>query len=191
MEKVDIKANKRAETGNVAATACRNNGMVPGVIYGGNEVIHFETDSVNFRHVIYTPDFKILNLEIDGKNYKCILKSTQFHPISEKLEHVDLLELVNGKDFKCEIPLKFKGVSPGVKVGGKFTQKLRTISVKTTPEKLVGTLVADISKMELGGTLRVRDIQAQDGVVINNSPAIPVASIEIPRALRCQATAEK
>lgn len=191
MEKVDIKANKRAETGNVAATASRNNGMVPGVIYGGDEVIHFETDPVNFRHVIYTPDFKMLNLEIDGKNYKCILKSTQFHPISEKLEHVDLLELVDGKSFKCQIPLRFKGVSPGVKVGGKFTQKLRTISVKTTPEKLVGELVADISKMELGGTLRVRDIQAQDGVVISNPPAIPVASIEIPRALRGQVTADK
>ncbi len=186
MEKIVIKANSRAEVGSVSAKSSRNNGMVPGVIYGGKDVIHFETDPVGFRYVIYSPDFKILNVEIGGKTHKCILKSTQFHPISEKLEHIDLLELIDGQPFKCKIPLRFKGSSPGVKVGGKFVQKLRVINVKTTPEKLVNELQADISGMELGGTLRVRDIIAQDGIEITNPPAIPVASIEIPRALRNQ-----
>ncbi|MBL7831922.1 MAG: 50S ribosomal protein L25 [Saprospiraceae bacterium] len=186
MEKVIIKANTRAEVGSTAAKSSRNNGMVPGVIYGGKDVIHFEADPVAFRYVIYSPDFKILNVELGGKTHKCILKSTQFHPISEKIEHIDLLELVDGQTFKCKIPLRFKGTSPGVKVGGKFVQKLRVIDVKTTPDKLVNELFADISSMELGGTLRVRDIQVNDGIEITNPPAIPVASIEIPRALRNQ-----
>ena len=76
MEKIVIKANSRAEVGSVSAKSSRNNGMVPGVIYGGKDVIHFETDPVGFRYVIYSPDFKILNVEIGGKTHKCILKST-------------------------------------------------------------------------------------------------------------------
>lgn len=186
MEKIVIKANTRAAVGSTSAKSARNNGMVPGVIYGGKEVIHFEADPASFRHVIYSPDFKLLDLEIGGKTHKCILKSTQFHPVSEKLEHIDLLEIIDGQSFKCKIPLKFKGASPGVKVGGKFVQKLRVVNVKTTPDKLVSELYADISGMELGSTIRVRDIMANDGITIENPPAIPIASIDIPRALRNQ-----
>jgi large subunit ribosomal protein L25 len=186
MEKVVIKANIRAEVGSTSAKGARNGGLVPGVIYGGAEVLHFEVDPVSFRHVIYSPDFKLLSVELNGKTHNCILKSAQFHPISEKLEHLDLLELLDGQSFKCQIPLRFRGVSPGVKVGGKFVQKLRKINIKTVPEKLVGELFADISGMELGGTLRVRDIQIPAGIEVTNPSAIPVASIEIPRALRNQ-----
>ena len=186
MEKVAIKANTRAEVGSTSAKSARNNGLVPGVIYGGKDVVHFEADPASFRHVVYSPDFKILEVEIGGKTHKCILKSTQFHPVSEKLEHIDLLEFIEGQTLKCKIPLKFTGASPGVKVGGKFVQKLREVNVKTTPDKLVGELFADISSMELGSTIRIRDIKAQDGITIENPPAIPIASIDIPRALRNQ-----
>ena len=98
--------------------------------------------------------------------------------------HLDFLELVPGVKFKATVPLRFTGQAPGVKAGGKFLPKLRQINIMTTPEKVVDEVSADISTMELGSTIRVRDISVDEGVEITNNGAIPIASIEIPRALR-------
>ncbi len=187
MEKLTVKASKRADIGSTAAKSSRHNGMVPGVIYGGKEIHHIEVVPSDIKLAIHTADFKVISLELDGKTMDCVIKSAQFHPISDKLEHFDLLELVAGQPIKIDIPLRFKGKSPGVKLGGKFIQKLRKIKVKTTPENLVNELYADISTMELGQSIRVKDIMVPKGIEIFNPPAIPVATIEIPRALRNQA----
>ena len=98
--------------------------------------------------------------------------------------HLDFLELVPGVKFKATVPLRFAGTAPGVKAGGKFIPRLRQINILTTPEKVVDEVSADISTMELGSTIRVRDITPIDGVEITNTAAVPVASIEIPRALK-------
>ena len=98
--------------------------------------------------------------------------------------------MVDGHPIKSELPVSFKGSSPGVKLGGKLQQSLRRIKVKTTPEKMVDSLVLDISNLELGQAIRVRDIAAIEGVEIMNSPGIPVATIEIPRALRAAEAAK-
>lgn len=184
MEKLTVKSNLRSGIGSTAAKASRNKGMVPGVIYGGKEVYHIEVMPSDIGPVIYTPDFKVVTIDINGTAHDCVLKSTQFHPITERLEHFDLQELVKGTPIKIEIPLKFKGKSPGVKLGGKLVQKLRKIKIKAMPENLVSELFADISTMELGHSIRVRDIAVPKGIEIANPPAIPVATIEIPRALR-------
>ncbi len=187
MEKLTVKANKRTNIGSTAAKSSRNKGMVPGVVYGGKEIYHIEVMPADIKLAIHTADFRVITLDLDGKTIDCVIKSSQFHPISDALEHFDLLELVAGQPIRIEIPLRFKGKSPGVKVGGKFVQKLRKIKIKTTPENLVNELYADISTMELGQSIRVRDISVPKGIEISNPPAIPVATIEIPRALRNQA----
>ncbi len=187
MEKVTVKAELRDTKGSSNARSSRRSGIVPGVIYGGQDVVHFNINPIDLKNVLYTPDFKIVELSLDGKVYPCILKAAQFHPVSEKLLHIDLLELTSTKPFNVEVPLRFSGVSPGVKLGGKFTQKIRKIKVRTTLDKLVPSLNADISKMELGHSIRVRDLQVPEGVAVMNPGAIPIASIEIPRALRNQA----
>ena len=113
-----------------------------------------------------------------------IVKDIQFHPVTDEVVHIDFLELVPGVKFKATVPLRFVGAAPGVKEGGKFIPSLRSINILTTPEKVVDEVSADISKMELGATIRVRDIIAVEGVEITNNGAVPIASIEIPRALR-------
>ncbi|MBK8627089.1 MAG: 50S ribosomal protein L25 [Saprospiraceae bacterium] len=187
MISVEIQGNTRSEFGKKGSRIDRNNGNVPAVMYGGNEVIHFTVTPSGVKNLIYTPDFKIADLNIDGKHYKAILKSAQFHPVSEQLLHIDFLRLIDKTPIKVDVPLRFKGVSPGVKVGGKLIQQLRKIKIKTTPEKLVDELKADISKLELGQALRVREVIVPEGVEIINNPATPVALIEIPRALKAAA----
>ena len=114
------------------------------------------------------------------------------HPVTDSLTHIDFIELVDGTPVKVDIPIRFKGDSPGVKLGGKLLQSIRRVTVKTLPENLVDELFVDISELELGFAVRVRDIEAPDSVQIMNTGATPVAIVEVPRALRsATAAAEK
>ena len=187
---VQIEGSSRSEFGKKGSKKDRGNGTVPAVMYGGNETIHFTVTPASVKHLIYTPDFKLADLDIDGKKYKAILKHVQFHPVSEEILHIDFLRLIDNTTIKVEIPLRFKGTSPGVKLGGKLIQQLRKIKIKTTPEFLVDELKADISKLDLGQALRVREVIIPKGVEILNNGATPVALIEIPRALKAAAAAE-
>ncbi|MEY3422819.1 MAG: hypothetical protein RIR48_3148 [Bacteroidota bacterium] len=190
MTTIEIKGTTRSDFGKKGSKNDRSNGLVPAVMYGGNETIHFTVTPASVKHLVYTPDFKIADIDVDGKNYRGILKSVQFHPVTEQLLHIDFLRLVEKTPIKVEVPLRFKGSSPGVKLGGKLIQQIRKIKIKTTPEFLVDELKADISKLDLGQALRVREVTVPQGVEILNNGATPVALIEIPRALKAAAAAE-
>ena len=191
MDTVAISGASRSDLGKKSSRALRKDGKVPCVIYGGENVVHFSSESKAFKPLIYTPDFKLAEISVDGQSYKCILKDAQFHPVSDEIEHLDFLQLVPEKTVKVNIPVGFKGVSPGVKSGGKLIQKLRSIKIKTTPENIVNKLFVDISGVELGGSVRVRDVELGNGMEVMNPGATPVASVEVPRALRsAEAAAE-
>ncbi len=184
MQVVNIKGEIRTALGKKGAKATRNQGLIPCVLYGGDEVVHFSTTLNEVRHLIYTPDFKVAQVEVDGKPFRCIVKDKQFHPVNDQVIHLDFLRLAEGHPVKVEVPVRFKGVSPGVKAGGKLLQKMRTVKLKALPENIIDEITVDISQLELGQSIRVRDIQAGDGVEVLNAPGIPVATVEIPRALR-------
>ncbi|MEZ4912111.1 MAG: 50S ribosomal protein L25 [Saprospiraceae bacterium] len=190
MVTVEIQGSKRSELGKKGSKNIRKDGGIPAVLYGGDDVIHFTVTAAGVKHIIYTPDFKLADLEVDGSHYKAILKSVQFHPVTDEVLHIDFLRLLDKVPVKVEVPLRFKGTSPGVKVGGKLIQQLRKIKIKTTPSKMVDELKADISSLELGQALRVRDIIVPDGIEILNNAATPIALIEVPRALKAAAAAE-
>lgn len=186
MEIIALQGHRKANSGKVEAAKIRRNGQVPSVMYksGGGDSIQFTLDKAAIRSLVFTPKFKMAEIAIDGTTHKCIVKDIQFHPVTDEVLHMDFLELVPGVRFKATVPLRFAGQSPGVKAGGKFIPRLRSINILTTPEKVVDEVSADISAMELGDTIRVRDIAVQEGVEITNQSAVPVASIEIPRALK-------
>lgn len=190
MQVITINGQIRKDLGKKGAKAVRDQEQIPCVLYGGDEVVHFSTTPADVRHLIYSADFKIAEVVVDGKPFKCILKDKQFHPVTDAILHLDFLRLVDNQPVKVEVPLRFKGTAAGVKAGGKLLQKLRTVKIKTIPQKLVDEINLDVSHLELGQSVRVRDIAAIEGVEILNSPSIPVATIEIPRALRSAAQAE-
>lgn len=190
MNTVEIQGSLRSGVGKKVTGAERKNGLIPAVLYGGNEVNHFNVTSASVKHLVYTPDFKLAKITIGGQSYTAILKQVQFHPVTDQIIHIDFLRLIDKTPIKVEVPLRFKGTSPGVKVGGKLIQQVRKVKIKTLPENLVDELNADISSLDLGQSLRVRDIHIPSGVEIINNPATPVALIEIPRALKAAAAAE-
>jgi ribosomal protein L25, Ctc-form len=186
MEIIALQGHQKEKSGKVEAGRIRRNGQVPAVLYksGGGDPLQFSLDAAAIRTLIYTPHFKLAEISVNGGTHKCIVKDIQFHPVNEQVLHIDFLELVPGVKFKATVPLRFAGQAPGVKAGGKFIPRMRSVNILTTPEKVVNEVFADISTMELGDTIRVRDIAVQEGVEITNPSAVPVASIEIPRALK-------
>ncbi|HMR42822.1 MAG TPA: 50S ribosomal protein L25 [Saprospiraceae bacterium] len=189
MESIVVNGSARPNLGKTGAKVIRNEGSVPCVLYSSEGVVHFSTTPLELRDLIYSPDFKVANISVEGATHRCILKAVQFHPVTDAIVHVDFLKLLPGQKIKVEVPLRFVGASPGVKAGGKLIQLVRRIKVKATPEDMVDEVVADISGLELGQSIRVREIKSNEGIEIMNSPSIPVGMIEIPRALRSAAAA--
>ncbi|MEL6988832.1 MAG: 50S ribosomal protein L25 [Bacteroidota bacterium] len=184
-----INASERAQFGSKGSKADRNGGNIPCVIYGGKENKHFTVKPNDVKSIIYTPEFKGAQINIDGKEYNCIIKEIQAHPVTDSIQHIDFMELVPGTKVKAEIPVKCKGVAPGLKSGGALVLKLRRVKVKALAENLVNELTVSISKLELGHSVRVRDIKIPKGIEIMSPGGTPIASIEIPRALKSAASA--
>ena len=190
MDILKVEGKKRSEVGSKSAKAARIEGLVPCVIYGQEGTTHFAVTPKSVKTLVYTPDFKVVELDLEGKTCKAILKDIQFHPVTDAIQHMDFLQLTDGVTVKVSIPLRTKGSSEGVKVGGKLIQQVRNITVKTKPEHLVPELFVDITTLELGQAARVRDVEAPDTMQVMNPPATPVVAIEIPRALRSATAAE-
>ncbi|RMF02163.1 MAG: 50S ribosomal protein L25 [Bacteroidetes bacterium] len=191
MEAIAVSAAKRENLGKKATKQVRSEGRIPGVLYSKDGIVHFTTTHKALKPLIFTGDLKVASLNVDGQSYRCIVKDVQWHPVTDEIVHVDMLQLLDGQPVKLEVPIRFQGSAPGVRVGGKLQQNLRRIKIKTTPENMVTELQLNISKLELGQSARVRDIKPVDGVEIMTPAGTPVATIEIPRALRSAATAEK
>ncbi|MCC6815180.1 MAG: 50S ribosomal protein L25 [Saprospiraceae bacterium] len=184
MQTVEINGQNRVIASKAGLRDLRNEGMIPCVLYSKDENLTFSAPAAELRQLVYTPDFKIAEIKLNGNSYKCIVKDLQFNPITDKVTHIDFLKLVNKTSIKVSVPLRTKGSAVGVKSGGKLTQKIRSILIKTTPEHLVSELFVDISSMDLGQTMRVKDITPENGVEILIPSSTPVASVEIPRALK-------
>ena len=176
---------------NIKAAQIRKQGRIPAVLYGPSVQEHFSVTHNDIKKLVYTPDFKLGEVELGGTKHKCIVKQVQYHPMTDEIRHIDFLVLKEGTKVKLEIPVKFKGTSPGVKEGGTLMQSMRKVKVKLDPKDLVDELFVDISELTLGDAVRVKDIEIGDGIELLVNEATPIASVEIPRALKSAQAAEE
>jgi large subunit ribosomal protein L25 len=191
MKTITIEGQLRTETGKKAARQYRSQGLVPGVIYGGAQEINFVAPVKAFQPLVYTSEFMKANVQIDGKSYTCILKDLQFDKVSDDLNHVDLLELVENKKVIATLPIRLIGAPIGVKEGGKLVVKMKALKVKLLPKDLKEQIDLDISNLKLNENIRVEDVVAPE-MEIMNSMRIPIASIVMTRQLKQEeATAAK
>jgi len=191
MKTITIEGQLRTEFGKKATRQFRSQELVPGVIYGGAQEVNFIAPAADFKPLVYTPDFQFVEIKLEGKSYKCIMKDLQFGKVTDDLIHIDLLELVEDKKVVATIPLKFTGVSEGVKAGGKLVTKMKSLKVKAYPKDLRENIEVDTTNLALNTNIRVQDVIAPNFEVLN-SPRIPIASVVTTRALRQEeATAAK
>jgi large subunit ribosomal protein L25 len=183
MKTITIEGQLRTETGKKAARQLRSQGLVPGVIYGGAQEVKFAAPVLAFKPLVYTADFQLAEIKVDGKSYRCILKDVQFDKITDQLSHVDFLELVEDRKVIATIPIKFTGTAAGVKEGGKLIIKMKALKVKTLPAHLKENIEVDLSDLQLNGNIRVEDVKAEHYEILN-SPRIPIASVVLTRQLK-------
>jgi large subunit ribosomal protein L25 len=183
MKTITIEGQIRTEFGKTATRQLRSEEKVPGVIYGGAKEINFSAPATAFKSIVYTPDFMLAEVKVDGASYKCVLKDMQFDKVSDKLIHVDFLELVGDKKVTVSIPIKFTGVPEGVKEGGKLAVKMKALKVKTIPEYLLEHIDVDLTNLKLNENIRVQDVKANNMEILN-SPRIPIASVAMTRQLK-------
>jgi large subunit ribosomal protein L25 len=183
MKTITIEGQLRTELGKGATRQLRSQDKVPGVIYGGAKEINFSAPVMAFKSLVYTPDFQFAEIKLNGDTYKCILKDLQFDKVTDKLIHVDLLELVEDKKVIASIPLKFVGSPVGVKDGGKLHIKMKALKIKTYPKYLRERIDVNIDNLELNGNVRVEDVKDENYEILN-SPRIPIASVTLTRELK-------
>jgi len=183
MKSISITGHTREGRGKSVAGRLRAEGYVPCELYGKSGNIHFQVFVNDFRHLVYSPDVNIIDLDIDGKHYQALKKEVQFHPVSEEILHVDFHEFDDSKQVKMELPIKFVGVASGVREGGKLVKKLRTLKVKGYPKDFPDAIEVDISALGLGKSIKVREVDGGK-LEILNALSIPVATVEVPRDVK-------
>ena len=183
MKQTEIVGHKRANLGKRDAQALRHDAMVPCVLYGGEEQVHFAAPMFLFRDVLFTPNVYVVLLNIQGTEYRAILQDVQFHPVSDIILHADFLLIREGKEIKVSVPVRFTGAAPGVLGGGKLSQKMNKIRVQGMAENIPDFIDIAIDKLELGKTIKIGTI-VPVGFKVLESASNPIVSIEIPRALR-------
>jgi len=187
MKTFELEGSKRESTGKKAAKAYRKESLVPCILYGGTEVIHFTVSKEGIRKLIYTPEVFTVNLSIEGKNYAAILKEMQFHPVSDLLLHADFLQIFENKPVAMEIPIVLEGLAQGVKDGGKLSMNMRKLKVKGLYKNFPEKLVINIEDLGLGKTIQVGNLHFDNLELLNGKDNV-VAAVQLTRAARGVAT---
>ena len=158
MKSITISGSQRESVGKVATKALRNAGKVPCVLYGGDKPLHFSADETSFKNLVYTANVYTATIELEGVTVHAILQDIQFHPVSDKILHIDFYQLFDDKLVTMNIPVRLVGTSPGVINGGSLSFAKRKLSVRALPADLPDFINADISKLRIGHKLVVSQL---------------------------------
>ena len=190
MKSIEINGSLRAETGKKATRELRKNDSVPCVLYGinkdenGNQVAtHFTVTNDGLRKLVYTPHIYVVDLNIDGKITTAIMKDIQFHPVTDKILHVDFLQIDESNPIVMEVPVKLEGLAEGVKAGGKLTLQVRKLRVKALYNLIPEKLIIDVTSLGLGKTIKVGDLKFEGLQLLNVKEAV-VCGVKLTRAAR-------
>ena len=160
MKSITINGSQRESVGKVSTKALRNAGMVPCVVYGGDKAVHFSAEELAFSKLIFTPNAHTVVIALDnGTSINAILQDIQFHPVSDKILHIDFYQLFDDKEVTMNIPVNVIGNAPGVMAGGVLNLNQRKLRVKALPANLPDFIDADVSELNIGNKLYINSIR--------------------------------
>lgn len=188
MKHIQIKGTKREAFGKKESKRIRREEQIPCVIYGGGETVHLSVDVKAVKPLIYTPEAYIVEFDIEGVKELAVMREAQFHPVQEQILHIDFFRVIDGKPVQVDIPVRLEGVSEGVKMGGKLALSKRKLHVSALAENLPDELVVDVSKLELGKSIFVGDLNFEN-VTILTPASTAVCAVKMTRAARGAAAA--
>ena len=162
MKSIAIKGSKRESVGKKATKALRNAGAVPCVIYGGENPIHFSAPELAFKGLVYTPNAHTVEIEVEGTTVRAILQDIQFHPVTDRILHIDFYQIFDDKEVTMNIPVKFIGNAKGVLNGGVLRKVNRKLRIKALPDNLPDFITAEITELKIGNKLYVTAIEQEN-----------------------------
>lgn len=183
MKSFKLEGVSRPDLGKKAAKAIRGTESIPAVLYGGEDVVHFTVSQEAVRNLIYTPEIFVVELSIDGKEVKAILKDIQFHPVTDAILHLDFLQVTESKPVVVEVPVVLTGHAEGVRAGGKLALEMRKLKVKALYTEIPEKLTIDVTSLGLGKTIQVGALNF-GGLELMNAKNAVVCAVKLTRAAR-------
>ncbi|MPM63192.1 50S ribosomal protein L25 [bioreactor metagenome] len=185
MKTYELKGEIREDFGKKAARSYRGEGLIPCVVYGGSNEknINFVVKKSDVRNLIYTPEVYLINLVLDGKPMKAILKEIQFHPVKDNILHIDFLHVFPNIPVVIELPVRLEGLAAGVKSGGKLSLDMRKLKVKALADKIPQELVVNVDALELGKSIQVGELNFEGLELLTPKNAV-VCRVSLTRAAR-------
>ena len=195
MKSIEVKGTARtiaehSSEQSRALKALRKNNCVPCVLYGAGDNVHFTVTNDEVRNLIYTPHIYVVDLDIDGKKVKAILKDVQFHPVKDTILHIDFFQIGELKPIIMEVPVQLEGLAEGVKAGGKLTLQMRKLKVKALYNVIPEKLTVNVAHLGLGKTVKVGEL-SYEGLTLLNAKEAVVCAVQLTRAARGLAAAGK
>ena len=183
MKSITINGSKRESVGKKASKDLRNAGKVPCVIYGGDKPVHFSADEISFSKLVYTADAHTVVVAFeDGNKIDAVLQDIQFHPVTDKILHIDFFQLHEGKEINMIIPVRIEGTAPGVRdSGGLLSRNKRKLTVRALPKNLPDFLLADVSKLNLNDSITVADLADETFKILHPDSQV-VCQVKMSRA---------
>ena len=180
MKSITIQGTKRESVGKKSTKALRDAELVPCVVYGGEQPINFSTPEKSFKSLVYTPDAHTVVIELEGKKIDAVLQDIQFHPITDKILHVDFYQLSADKPVVMEVPVRITGRAKGVVAGGVLRQSFRKLKIKALPANLPDEIVVDVTPLRIGNKLYVGSIKNEAYTFLHPDNAV-VAAVKMSR----------
>ncbi len=187
MKSIDVKGTARTATGKKAARNLRKSDLIPCNLYGEKRenglpvAENFTVTAAEVRNLVYTPDIHSVNLNIDGKEHKAIIKELQFHPVTDKLLHIDFYEITEKKPIVIAVPIKLNGLAEGVRAGGKLAASVRSLKVRAPYTQIPERLEIDVTNLGLGKTIKVADLSFE-GLELVTPASVVVCQVKMTRS---------
>lgn len=158
MKTFALGANVR-ETNKIANRALRNQGKVPCVLYGGEKQVYFSAKENDLNKLVNTPDVYLVNIDVDGETFQAVLQDIQFHPLTDRIVHIDFLQVFDDKEVTVNIPVNFIGTPIGVRNGGNLLVRRRAIKTRAIPANLPDAIEINIEDLKIGKFLYIGDVR--------------------------------
>jgi large subunit ribosomal protein L25 len=182
MKSITINGSQRESVGKKATKALRNAGQVPCVLYGGDKPVHFFAEELAFSKIVYTPNAHTVVIALEnGETYNAVMQDIQFHPVTDRILHVDFYQLFDDKPVTMDIPVRLVGNSPGVRNGGRLLFRKRKLAIKAIPSKLPDFFNVDISKLKIGMLIAVEELKNEDFTILHPDSQV-VVQVKTARA---------
>ena len=181
MKTLAISVKSRENVGKSNTRALRNQGNVPCVLYGGEKQVTFYAHENDFRKLVYTSDTFVVELDIDGSKVKAIMQDIQFHPVTDKILHIDFLEVIEGKPVTVALPVILEGVAAGVRNGGNLMFRRPKIITKGLVTNLPDAITLNIEHLKIGMFTYIKDIVIEGCEFIAPSNSV-VVGVKTARA---------